>query len=424
MASDEALERWTSLQRFVPYVGLLVGFGLTATIRDGDWPSIPVAAGVAVAMAAYVWLTAPPTGRVRLPGPVFFAGWWVLAGALVVCSPWFGFAVFVGYLFAPEVLPGRSWFAGVVATAVLVATCQAGGLPPLEPVFLAVWAAVVAVNATLATAFTYFGMLSEQQSERRKVTIDELAEANEKLAAAMEENAGLHAQLLVQAREAGVLDERQRLAGEIHDTIAQGLTGIVAQLQAARTARDAASHDRHLDNAASLARTSLDEARRSVQALRPQQLEAARLPEALADVATRWSEVNGVPATLTVTGEARQLHPEVEVALLRSGQEALANVAKHAGASRVGVTLSYMEDLVTLDVVDDGCGFTPGTAPHGPGGFGLDGMRQRVLRVAGTLEVESTPGEGTAICATVPAIPAGAGAPPAPAPASAAVRRG
>src|SRR6185312_4727774 len=110
--------------------------------------------------------------------------------------------------------------------------------------------------------------------------------------------------------------------------------------------------------------------------------------------AARWSEVTGVPAAVTTTGTPRQLHPEVEIALLRTGQEALANVGKHAAASRVGVTLSYMEDVVTLDVRDDGSGFE------------LIGMRQRVGRIAGRLEIESSPGEGTAVCATVPAIPA------------------
>ena len=80
-------------------------------------------------------------------------------------------------------------------------------------------------------------------------------------------------------------------------------------------------------------------------------------------------------------------------------------MAKHAAASRVGVTLSYMEDIVTLDVRDDGIGFEP--AGIRGDGFGLPGMRQRVQRVAGSLEVESAPGEGTAVCATVPAIPAG-----------------
>jgi signal transduction histidine kinase len=361
---------------------------------------------VAAAAAFWVWLARPGTGRLRVYGPVFFAAWTLLATGLTLCSPWNGFAVFVGYLFALEHLAGRWRFAGIVLTGCLVATCQLGGLPRAEPGFLLVWLAVVAVNAALVGGFSYYGMLTDQQSAARTVTIEELNDANAKLAAALAENAGLQAQLLVQAREAGVLDERQRLAGEIHDTIAQGLTGIVAQLQAAGQAADRpADRDRHLANAAELARQSLSEARRSVQALWPEQLETARLPEALADVAGSWSEVNGVAATVTTTGTARQLHPEVEVALLRTGQEALANVAKHAAATRVGVTLSYMEDVVTLDVRDDGVGFEPAAVPGT--GFGLSGMRQRVQRVAGSLEVESAPGEGTAVSATVPAIPAG-----------------
>ena len=104
------------------------------------------------------------------------------------------------------------------------------------------------------------------------------------------------------------------------------------------------------------------------------------------------------------------LHPEIEVALLRTAQEALANVAKHAGASRAGLTLSYMGDVVALDVRDDGVGFeVRRIAPTGRGaGFGLTAMRQRVGRVAGTLAIESEPGGGTAISARVPAI----GAPP------------
>ena len=116
-----------------------------------------------------------------------------------------------------------------------------------------------------------------------------------------------------------------------------------------------------------------------------------------------------MPAAVTTTGTARQLHPEVEIALLRTGQEALANVGKHATVSRVGVTLSYMEDVVTLDVRDDGIGFDAAGLPEevaDGSGFGLTGMRQRVARVAGRLEIESAPGEGTAVSATVPAIPA------------------
>jgi signal transduction histidine kinase len=411
-AADDPLERWQALRRYLPYGGVAVGAVLTMIIRDPDWPPPAVALGVAAAAAGWVLLARPGTGRIRVSGPVFFAVWTVLAAGLTLCSPWNGFAVFVGYLFAIDQLSGRWRFAGIAVTAALVTTCQLGGLPRVELAFLLVWLAVVAVNAALVGGFSYYGMLTDEQNAERKRTIDQLNETNAKLAAAMAENAGLQAQLLAQAREAGKLDERQRLAGEIHDTIAQGLTGIVAQLQAAGQAADRPTdRDRHLANAAELARQSLSEARRSVQALRPEQLERARLPEALADVTESWSAVTGVAATVTTTGTARQLHPEVEVALLRTGQEALANVAKHAAASRVGVTLSYMEDVVTLDVRDDGVGFEP-AAVDGTG-FGLSGMRQRVQRVAGSLAVESAPGEGTAVSATVPAIPTAAAASPA-----------
>lgn len=238
-----------------------------------------------------------------------------------------------------------------------------------------------------------------------------------RLEEALRENAGLQAQLLVAAREAGVLDERQRMAREIHDTLAQGLTGIITQLQAADRAAaepgaDPAVWRRHLDNAVRLARDSLAEARRSVHAVRPGPLRSARLPEALAEVAAEWSRINDVPAEVTTTGTARPLHPEVETTLLRVAQEALANVAKHAGATRVGVTLSYMADLLTLDVRDDGAGFDPAdAATRGAGaraaaaeGFGLTSMRQRVARLGGSLEIESEPGLGTAISASVPAI--------------------
>ena len=202
------------------------------------------------------------------------------------------------------------------------------------------------------------------------------------------------------------------MAREIHDTIAHGLTGIVTQLEAAEQAEDRPeARQRHVANAIRLARESLSEARRSVEASRPEVLEGASLEEALADVAERWSDLSGVPVDVTTTGEPMPLHPEIEIALLRTAQEALANVAKHATASRALLTLSYMGDEVTLDVRDDGVGFeVPAEASPGRGaGFGLTAMRQRVSRVAGTLAIESEPGGGTAISARVPAIGAATG---------------
>ena len=167
--------------------------------------------------------------------------------------------------------------------------------------------------------------------------------------------------MIAQAREAGITDERQRIAGEIHDTIAQGLTGVITQLEAASQVKsDPAELQRRLDNATNLARESLAEARRSMRAILPAPLEGRQLPDAVADEAARWSSLNRVPTEVTTTGETQSLHPEVEVTMLRVAQEALANVAKHADASRVGVTLSYMGDIVTIDVKDNGTGFEPG----------------------------------------------------------------
>ena len=141
----------------------------------------------------------------------------------------------------------------------------------------------------------WFGWTATSRTSSASRPLDELSEANRRLEATLAENAGLHEQLLAQAREAGVLDERQRMAREIHDTLAQGLTGIITQLQAAEQAgEDPAGRRRHLSAATRLARESLSEARRSVHALRPEPLETARLSEALAERRERWSALHGI----------------------------------------------------------------------------------------------------------------------------------
>jgi signal transduction histidine kinase len=309
---------------------------------------------------------------------------------------------------------------GMAAFGVLAATAQAWSVNKATPGGLAAYLAVIAMNVLATSGIVWFLNGIEKAHDRRKDALDELSEANRRLKATLAENAGLQRQLLVQAREAGILDERQRMAREIHDTLAQGLTGIIAQLQAAEHAADEpAQWRRHFAAATGLARDSLSEARRSVDALRPEPLEASPLAEALAGVAARWSALHGIPAWVTTTGTARPVAPDAEAALLRTAQEALANVAKHARATRVGVTLSYLEDEVALDVRDDGKGFpgvpgpdgvpglddagSRGSPAAGPGGFGLVAMRQRIEGLAGTLQVESEPGAGTGISARIPA---------------------
>ncbi|ONI90764.1 hypothetical protein ALI22I_11275 [Saccharothrix sp. ALI-22-I] len=377
----------------IPYFVLVLTTAMYLVIGTDPGQTKAVNVGIAVATGLWMlwWFTLHPGWRSR-PGlmAVFFVGVLVAYAVLGLRDPMFGFYSFAGYIYAIEVLPGRWKLAGVAATGVLAATSLFGGLPPAEVGPILIYLAVVLVIVTIASTFTMLGHVTTEQSRRRKEMVAEMA-------AMMEENAGLHAQLLIQAREAGVLDERQRLAREIHDTLAQGFTGIITQLQADE------NPPRHVETALRLARENLAEARRSVHALSPPALEGANLPDALAEVAAGWMDQTGVPASVHTTGAARALHPEVEVTLLRAAQEALTNVAKHAGASRVGLTLSYMEDVVTLDVRDDGAGFDPTVRTDG---FGLVGMRQRVSRLAGALVVESEPGGGTAVSASVPAIPA------------------
>jgi signal transduction histidine kinase len=335
---------------------------------------------------------------------VFFVGLLAITAVLVVRHQWFGFLTPASYFYAFRFLPWPWRLPAVASVAVVAATAQVGN-PDATVAGLAIYVAVILANALPLCGLAWVVNLSNQHDDERERALREVSEANTRLAASLAENAGLHRQLVAQAREAGVQDERQRMAREIHDTLAQGLTGIITQLQAAEQAGDdPAAWHRHVRAATTLARESLTEARRSVDALRPRQLETARLSEALADVAERWSVLHGVDVRVTTTGTARPMPQEAESALLRIAQEALANVAKHAQATRVGVTLSYMDHEVALDVRDDGRGFDP-NAPRrdSGGGFGLVAMRQRIENLSGTLEVESEPGGGTGISACVPA---------------------
>ena len=430
----ESLEsRYLAIERFLPFLLLIVPLLPYALSQNPSAGALGITAGLAVAAGAWI------TGLVTLhPGWadrawvrwIYFPGLVAFIGVLTIRSPWFAFFTWVGFLHAFRFLPGAWRWIGCAVVAVFFGMSQSGGFHRPTVSTVAIWILLACVDLVLVGAFTLLGIKTEEQNQARKGMIAELAEANQRLEDVIAENAGLQAQLLTQAREAGAGDERQRMAREIHDTLAQGLTGIITQLEAAQqTGRDA-ERERRIDNATRLARDSLTEARRSVQALRPQALEDSKLPEALASEVSRWSATSGVAGEVETTGDARPLHPEVEVTLLRVAQEALANVAKHARASRAGVTLSYMEDVVTLDVRDDGTGFAtpqpaasqsatpqpaasqsavPQSATNGQsateGGFGLIAMRQRVTRLAGQLEIESEPGAGTAVSASLPAVP-------------------
>ena len=459
---DAREQRLLPVLYVAPYVLLAILVIFTVMLKRSAAGSLLIDLVLCAATAAWVlWMfTLHPAWRVRpRVMAIFFTGFVVIMAVLVVRDPWFGFLTPAGYLFAFAVLRWPWQLAGVAAVALVAGTAQASSVTKTTLLGLTIYVAVLAVNVVPMCGLAWLERNREQQTAERKQALDEVSEANRRLEATLAENAGLHEQLLTQAREAGVLDERARMAREIHDTLAQGLTGIITQLQAAEQAgQDPAGWRRHVASATSLARESLSEARRSVDALRPEPLETARLADALTGIAERWSALHGIAAQVTTTGTARPMPPEAELALLRTAQEALVNVARHAQATRAWLTLSYMEHEVALDVRDNGRGFDPaqlgdnvagnGAAAAGPGtsrpgaagsqpayaglsgrsgadggpgtgqrradtghsrgdgGFGLVAMRQRIEGLAGTLRVESEPGAGTAISACIPAVPA------------------
>ncbi|MGV9316943.1 sensor histidine kinase [Streptomyces sp. NPDC003691] len=411
--ADADLDRhWATVLRWHPYWLLATGTLLSAakpelTPATGD--RIATGALIAAALLLQLWWGGSRHAR-TFPGTAsttYFALRWAIGAALTWLNPFFAFYAATGYIDHNELIPGRRLRkAGAVACSLPLAAAQSGGLPFAHAEQWALFAGLLLVNNALLTMIAHFVRHEEERSADRAATIAELEHANTALRQALDENAFLQAQLLRQAREAGITEERGRLAAEIHDTVAQGIAGIITQLQAVEAAPEAATARQHVHRAAALARHSLGEARRAVQNLAPPDLTGEKLPEALRKSVVRWSEQHRIHAEYAITGDARELHAEVSAALLRIAQEALTNTARHADASRVGVTLSYMDGEVTLDIRDDGRGFDPQQLPGRTrtGGFGLEGMRSRAERVAGTLTIESEPGYGTALSTRLPLV--------------------
>lgn len=214
----------------------------------------------------------------------------------------------------------------------------------------------------------------------------------------------------------GVMAERERMAREIHDTLAQGFTSIVmlSQVAADDVDRDRAAARGRLETIEAVARENLAEARALVAAFTPVGLDGTTLPDAVRRLAERFGAETGLSVDLDTAGDFAGLAPEQEVVVLRVAQEALTNVRRHAHARQVAVRLLADEGGVRVEVGDDGVGFAPAAAAPAPG-FGLAGMRGRVHEVGGDLDVASAPGRGTRVTVRVPlrppSAPAAAGGP-------------
>ncbi|MGW1023522.1 sensor histidine kinase [Streptomyces sp. NPDC002577] len=244
------------------------------------------------------------------------------------------------------------------------------------------------VSLVFSAAFGTWVIRVIEQSAERAALIAELD-------ASREEVARLSA-------ERGALDERERMSREIHDTLAQGFTSLLMLIQAvdAELERDAPQARRHLVLMAETARQNLAEARALVAGGAPADLDRSSLPDAVRRLAAR----HGAGVSVEVTGTSRPLPPGIEVVALRSCQEALANVRKHAGPDAAAtLSLRYAPCALTVTVRDTGRGFSAGV-PHQ--GYGLRGLRARAAEVGGTAEVRSAPGEGTTVTVRLP-VPEG-----------------
>jgi two-component system, NarL family, sensor kinase len=212
------------------------------------------------------------------------------------------------------------------------------------------------------------------------------------------------ARLFARSAQLGAVEERNRLAREIHDTIAQGLTATTLQLESVDALLGASSNAERarepLRRALSLTQSNLEEARRSVLDLRAAPLEGRSLSDALKALANRWEAETGIATRFRAVNGSRPLPPRVEVALYRICQEALTNIARHAEAERVTVWLVATPEQVQLTVEDDGQGFHVSEAVGDR--HGLVGMNERAKMLGGALELRTSPGAGTRVRVTVP----------------------
>ncbi len=395
-------ERWLPVWNV--YVLAVLGLTTFFAVLDSELrgPGLALAlllVGLQVGAFWWAWVRQPvwrATPRTRGAYVVLLLATFAI---LLRLSPVFGFLQFSLFPQIFFALRTRWAITACLSIAVILAVdtlVDAGG--DLQDAF-----PEIAIEVASVAAFTmisaWIGAIIEQSSERQEL-LEQLAATRAELAAA--------------EREAGTLEERARLSREIHDTLAQGFASVVTHLEAADAVldADAARARDHLRAAEVVARASLDEARDLVWALRPVALADGGLPAALERAAAAAALGDGAEIDVTISGSPRPLHPDVEVTILRAAQEALANTRRHAAAGHTTLTLTYFDDEVSLDVVDDGRGFEPASlaAPGPAGGHGLRGMRERAELLGGRLDVESAPGEGTTIALALPA-PAPPGVP-------------
>ncbi len=261
--------------------------------------------------------------------------------------------------------------------------------------FFTAWGITRRIGALARAARSWSrGDFSVTAKDRSKDELGQLSRELNQMAADLEN--------LLQARgELATLEARNRFARDLHDSVKQQVFATSLQIAAARALirRDTDSAESHLGQADDLVRQAQKELNILIAEMRPAALEGKGLAAALREYVVRWSEGSEIPADFHVRGE-REAPLDVEQALFRVAQEAVANVARHSGAGHAEVDLSYTTDAVTLRISDDGRGFDPSRGSGG--GFGLQSMRERLVKLGGRITVDSAPGKGTRVKAVCP----------------------
>jgi signal transduction histidine kinase len=366
--------------------GLMVAAALAIVVANGDGP-VPVLL-LALLVLAYAFLGLTALRRHSMAFAVaYLAVAWTLLLLLEAHDPATLVLLFALYPQVFVLLPRKGSIAATVVLTLAFSLVLVGRGGWTREAWL--WNGLGAVGYivfALAIGLYIDGLIRE--SRRNRDLLNTLRATQDELAAA--------------EREAGALEERERIARDIHDTIAQGFTSIVMLSQAGESALDRGDEEhaaRRFAEIQETARDNLAEARALVAAMAPPSLERDGLVGALRRLVERHSAETDVPVRFSVDGPPRTLAPSSEVTALRAAQESLANARRHAGATSIEVVLTFDEDGATVTVTDDGVGFDP-TAPRE--GFGLDGLASRVQVVGGLVDVASGIGAGTRVRVRVP----------------------
>lgn len=252
------------------------------------------------------------------------------------------------------------------------------------PAYIDTWMVIVLMTSTGGIVLGYFIDDIIKQSQKRRHLIEELERTREQLAKA--------------GHLAGIAEERQRLASELHDTLVQSLISVVTHLEAAENSPE--QTQTHLQTAKQAARDSLQDARHAIQDLRPPVYDKKGFPEAIQLVCQQWINRSNLPIEFTEAGNPVCLSEETQHVILRILQEALANINRHASASQIFTTLKFNDESVKLFISDDGTGFDPDAKNHT--GQGIANMHHRAESLDGTLTISSEAGRGTIVKVQLP----------------------